>query len=1302
MFSKTVSFGYLSRNRFQTEANCSSDDNLDAPEKIRSELKKGKVFSLKFLKKTAEKWPDDPINRELIDHMLIKQSLSGDICFFWHIINLKHFDIIEKLIPFLASNFKLNPIIKALISEGASKDLIKKCIDGGLKFYQWGEIRHMQHVDENMYYFLLEIGVPFFNEHLVDFVKYGPENVARYVIENMPEMRTAAVLDAAIYKEKWELVDFMLQYDFVMSKTTLYFSLAKNDRELIMKLLDRGAIPCNSAFGKLAEKNDVELLDLMITKSGVCPGTLSYHWLKNVENLEERRRGFEQLMTRGAGALDGASLSYYLPCLPYEECMHLLSTARDIEGFEIDTFIDDTQIPDRLLPSIIDVLRSKGISETRDTYYYLQKRNYAITYSCVISLSNSRIYFSGIDNSLFLNEGIIELARNGVFLVLDLNQLIDKLQNDRSHLIKPVITAVYENVTDQLNPIYNKLLTKEMFEEYIDYWNDHSYSQEEKRDKVNEYCINHIKLALSAYYLRNIEWRKALNYTESIQSISNWKELYPTFTDVWSLGNLYGTFGFNPDVYHQLYEHIKNSYEGCSEKEKKIQAYKLTVLFETTERALQYLDNFKKHNEKKMKRGERFTTQPIHDACLFELPKSGVWNISKWRKYMEDNGSNPLRFKMLSFAPLIEFHCWRGVSHRPEADRTPSNYRKLLINLFKDDQEFGKQILSVLTEMRSKRNRQNTRRLNDLLLLGLKKYFPTSMELIKERQGSKVLQRFDTLFPLFCKMQDPFTLTYKEIALIATCELFGSIPIEYHQFALQAVKFGINKEALLKAIKILKEKEHFELIPEITMTTKKGDAFPSNWRFEKINTKNPEIFYLGKQTGCCQNIGDHSSAVVVHGATSSYGGFYRIMDTSEGKVKYIAQSYVGIAIAPDHEKFGGFFELVIDSIETPYKNLGPQVLSMYRKAAEQILSDNPMFIRVVFGAGGQTPEDHSFPLQDKPQDGYSPILGYKEGGYDSLEKRYILAEVNTAQAVQPNIDMDAVVIKGTDTYVNKGKQQKDLVLHPHLRALFFKRHPQVLKQLQSDTHNPLIREGKDWGEHFITADMLQQLLRRWFTQSRINIAWTCINNNLTQLEQWISNTDFSSNRLLIGYVDGVHATCAYIQERSDGQQFCFIYDSEGTSGVPDYFEKALSKRFPKLSYIYFDQKLQIDFYSCSTLTYKAMTYFAKHGETFFDLIEPKLTQLKKNIYRIDLCHLPGYFLKFAQMNITFTDGDRSVFQNGALALESKRKTEIVSSKRLTFEDHVKANKVSGQGKQFNASALRLKYRLYEKLDVIEE
>ena len=452
------------------------------------------------------------------------------------------------------------------------------------------------------------------------------------------------------------------------------------------------------------------------------------------------------------------------------------------------------------------------------------------------------------------------------------------------------------------------------------------------------------------------------------------------------------------------------------------------------------------------------------------------------------------------------------------------------------------------------------------------------------------------------------------------------------------------------------------------------------YHLEKMNSDDPYVFILGKKTSCCQSIDGHSYEAVMHGATTPFGAFYRIMKRGS-RDPWVAQGWVGIGYNQTTKEL----ELVIDSIEYNVGHNVRTILDLFELAAVDILNRDSRFVRVVVGAGGHTPTTHEYPKQSKP---YSKILGYKDIGYDSSDSRFILAErlsldpqiaqmtdklIDHAQlSGNPNMTSDGYVLThGIDTYVREGKEINGIALNAIDRIIFFQNHPNAERLMTSHPFNPLLEEGfysketaEKIGEHFIPFDAIEIFVEKKI-KNRVEHLILQNNDFHALIEKLLAVPKLSEGeRILFGYISGVHAMSGYIQCYKS-QLCCFLVDPEEPADQNSELYKAVSIAFKNIKISYVKEKLQRDHFSCSTFLIQSFMFFAKHGSQIW----------------VNANETPPALLKMAQK----VDFD---------SLDSKTLNAIVSvSKNLTLNEYVKMHTFNFCGKNYNLAAIRKKYRI---------
>ena len=103
-------------------------------------------------------------------------------------------------------------------------------------------------------------------------------------------------------------------------------------------------------------------------------------------------------------------------------------------------------------------------------------------------------------------------------------------------------------------------------------------------------------------------------------------------------------YGFSLPVFETLLPLMKIASRFEKTQNPEFFAYHLAILFDDPNEAMAYLKQYES--------GHPDSLQPIHDACLFELPKQGMWTIPVWRDLVMKYGEKASN--LLGLAPKIE------------------------------------------------------------------------------------------------------------------------------------------------------------------------------------------------------------------------------------------------------------------------------------------------------------------------------------------------------------------------------------------------------------------------------------------------------------------------------------------------------------------------------------------------------------------------------------------------------------------------------------------------------------------------
>lgn len=634
--------------------------------------------------------------------------------------------------------------------------------------------------------------------------------------------------------------------------------------------------------------------------------------------------------------------------------------------------------------------------------------------------------------------------------------------------------------------------------------------------------------------------------------------------------------------------------------------------------------------------------------------------MERWRRFAEKYRYSLKRIQIIALAPELEWAIQGPLPYLTNA----KDYRLQILKIMRRHPDFS----SELAVLESKWSKDHQRQINRLIWSAAGKFFPVEMEIFLESKSLVLAEFLDAMV----KRRDFSNNTYNDYVDVIVRQVYGKVPEKYREFAYECAGNGLSKKHLEESIEIVeKGPKKLSYIPEVKLD---GSLIGlEGYQFEKMSSTDPMMFILGKKTFCCQSIDGHSRDCVLHGALSPFGAFVKIMKP-ESKDPWVAQSWT--ALTEDNE-------IIFDSIEYNQGNDTKAILDLYALAATSMLLQNPRIKRVLIGGTGNTPKDHSYPLQVKPEKGYSRIIGYKDAGYDSKISRYIIAEQGHLHPAyveilkeQPKQPMDDIVIHpGTDSYMIPGKTARGLSMNGVARRDFFDQHPLTEDLLRRNELNPLLEEGfygserERYGEYFLTFEAVEHLVD---LKIRPQIKHVYLyNNDLNSLYSTLQGIRLAEGEhILLGAFTGIHASAAYI-ERMDGQLYGVIVDPEyPTEDSP--LSHTIRSAYAEIRIRTTQEKLQVDYFSCTTFLIKSLLYFAKHGRELILSMEKGAT--------------PSGLLKMAQ-KLDFAQ------------LDQERLHEVVSVKKnLTLAQYIQQHRMEIGGVYWNAAAIRKKYGYFDRLE----
>ncbi|OGT63396.1 MAG: hypothetical protein A3E85_02490 [Gammaproteobacteria bacterium RIFCSPHIGHO2_12_FULL_45_12] len=630
-------------------------------------------------------------------------------------------------------------------------------------------------------------------------------------------------------------------------------------------------------------------------------------------------------------------------------------------------------------------------------------------------------------------------------------------------------------------------------------------------------------------------------------------------------------------------------------------ARQLTVLFNSFEKAMQYLEIYKKNNP--------HSAAPIHDACQFDLPNYGIWDVKSWSDIVL---KHPKLMKILPSAARIEqelnyhpIHTRRLIHERKYAQE--SNFIKrtsikeaLIRDIYHTSLNRKKVELSQSNEMSKKAVKKAAKKIVTI-----------------ESARNELISRDITLISYSQLLEKAAQIGYKR---------HKENPLLAHLCIEQFVSESIFNDIL--TIMHETQPEASDVLPNIRIEGK--ELRQDNLYLVKLDKNDPRGWILGHYTGCCQSIGRHAEQAVIEGMLSPIACFYVICDTKTNDI--VAQSYAWLSEEGN---------LVFDSLETLRRKDAPRLVEFFIAAAYQMKGQlvqidgkNKTIERIHLGKGGGTPSRHLTMQLDSAKNPLLPASGYRYG--DANEQWILVSPDCNAfnieayckrfphhNAVSVKKD-DLAITYGIDTYVNPGQMKKTLSVKSRTRQLFFNTHQLVQRTLRESPNNPLLEEGnidaanktrEHEGEYYITISLLKRLIDIQIRQkSEIenshynanNLFCININDDKNAFSKQLFELNLASGedaKFII--VNHCHATTCYVRN-VDGKIKVLLVDSEPSNNAyDDSYLKTILRALPFSKIFITSTQLQRDYSSCSTFAIKSLMYFSKHGNEIFPLVDKR-------------------------------------------------------------------------------------------------
>lgn len=276
------------------------------------------------------------------------------------------------------------------------------------------------------------------------------------------------------------------------------------------------------------------------------------------------------------------------------------------------------------------------------------------------------------------------------------------------------------------------------------------------------------------------------------------------------------------------------------------------------------------------------------------------------------------------------------------------------------------------------------------------------------------------------------------------------------------------------------------------------------------------------------------------------------------------------------------------------------------------------------------------------------------------------------------------------------------------RTKFYRNNLLVANLLKRCDMQPLVEQGKYSlkndkdrdliGEDFLTSDaiallMYKKIYLRGINNPNYNNSNLFIMRDDEKQKDIIKSLKLSEGedaKIILVNDNGIHHVPIYIKKEK-GIHKCFIVDSFGADYNPIVaYDRAKSLKSilgAKSQIILSRTRVQHDFFSCSTFSLKATTFFSKFGKNVFHKMDKKddMLEIAKDIYILSPSKLPVNLLKLQKF--------------GASPSTNGFSKQIVSTTRnLNIDQYHEYYSIVRDGKIYNSAPVIKKYKYTTELN----
>lgn len=419
---------------------------------------------------------------------------------------------------------------------------------------------------------------------------------------------------------------------------------------------------------------------------------------------------------------------------------------------------------------------------------------------------------------------------------------------------------------------------------------------------------------------------------------------------------------FNQKLYEDILPYCQLAYlyeqNGVAEEH----ALKLSLVFDTLDDIIKYLNVESKQNKKHDNETEQENSHlVIHDACLFALPEMDMFTPTQWeewKKLCKRNMNNAEFKKILPKANELEAMINQHFSPEKKPHEVKERNNEMLRNIERVNKAV-KDFASRAATLNTQEEKEYTEKIKELSTL--------RTMLFEECKGLPLKD-----------MDIDYIIAFNEKYLVDSSEAYRYM-----------LSQGLRKQDYDKFVALTRRDDDVQ-IPNIKIQGSDLEPPVEGFYLMKVpvldELQAARAACLGKLTDCCQSLsGELGEPCVKHGLTSPYGGFYVICkgNLEHPKVEDFVLGQCWAWRAKTKERKQG--AIVFDSIETANRDpFTKEAVSRFFNALAKELVKHEHTDKVVCGANSGISSDVGFDAELNQKEVFEDYRGYNDSVFQRV------------------------------------------------------------------------------------------------------------------------------------------------------------------------------------------------------------------------------------------------------------------------------------------------------------------------------